>query len=148
MKKILGIIVFLALTGVVYSAPCDYENQNAHPGIPMSSCQLGVSNYHIGIQVNGLFFVDTEEDVSYNGKNYRLRFYVTSARPDYNAIQALAQTAFACRDQLNVIFPNFTSTTVNSSCNSFDNTNCCTNVDGAGNPANMYCPIQAITVHK
>ena len=148
MKMSLFLCTLLFFFSTIVAAPCDYENQNAHPGIPVTSCQTDVVDYHIGLQANGLFFIDTEENVSFNGKSYRLRFYVTSASADYNDVQALAQTAFACRDRLNVIFPNFTSTTVDNSCNALDTVKCCTNVDGAGNPTNMYCPIQAMTVHK
>ena len=96
-----------------------------------------------------LSLIDNGESVAHGGKNYKMRFYVTSASPDYNAIQALAQTGFAFQDRLNVIFPNFSSSTnFAGSCNTLDNVKCCTNVDGEGKPTYMYCPIQAITVHK
>lgn len=149
MKSILGFIIPLVLTGVVFSAPCDSENQNPNPGIPSTSCQYSMTSYHVGLQTHGLFFIDNGESVAHGGKNYKMRFYVTSASPDYNAIQALAQTGFAFQDRLNVIFPNFSSSTnFAGSCNTLDNVKCCTNVDGEGKPAYMYCPIQAITVHK
>ena len=148
MKSFLGFIIPLVLTGVVFSAPCDSENQNPNPGIPSTSCQYNRLNYYVGLQAGGLFFIDNGESVAHGGKNYKMRFYVTSTSPDYNAIQALAQTGFAFQDRLNVVFPNFSRTTVVGSCNTLDNANCCTNVDGEGKPAYMYCPIQAITVHK
>lgn len=149
MKSILGFIIPLVLTGVVFSAPCDSENQNPNPGIPSTSCQYSMTSYHVGLQTHGLFFIDNGESVAHGGKNYKMRFYVTSTSPDYNAIQALAQTGFAFQDRLNVIFPNFSSSTnFAGSCSAFDNAKCCTNVDNEGKPAYMYCPIQAITVHK
>ena len=147
-KKTFILFVFFLFSGI-YAAPCDEENANASPGIPTQSCQVLMSDYHIGLQNDGLFFIDSETNVQFSNKNYRLRFFVTSTSLVYNQVQALAQTSYATKSSLHIIFPNFSKTTVgNADSTAINNSQCSVNSDGNGNPANMYCPIMAITIRE
>lgn len=95
---------------------------------------------------NGMFFIDPGKSVQYGGKTYWLRFFVTSASRVYNQIQALAQTGYATRSSVEIIYPNYATTTVTNANAGLNDANCSTNTDNAGNAAYMYCPIQALSI--
>ncbi|PBC75203.1 hypothetical protein [Fibrobacter intestinalis] len=146
MGKIRLILAFLFSVAVFSHAEGGCSGPGQNPGIPTQSCYEILSSFYMGIQsADGMFFIDTDKDVQYNNKTYKLRFFVTATSSSYNQIQALAQTGYATRSRIEVIYPNYAETTVTNA-TALNNTNCSTNTDNAGNAAYMYCPIQALSI--
>ncbi len=152
MNKIYIVFTILLFT-VIYSyaeGNCYGTGQGQTTGIPPQSCYERLATYHVGIQTGGgMFYIDSGLDIQFNNKTYRLRFFITSTSNTYNQIQALAQTGYATRSKIEVIYPNYAITNVtNANTVALNNTNCSTNTDNLGNPANMYCPIQALSIFE
>ncbi len=150
MNKICIILIILLFTVI-----CSYAEGNCYgtspgqtTGIPSQSCYERLASYHIGLQVSdGMFYIDSGLDIQFNNKTYRLRFFITSTSNTYNQVQALVQTGYATRRKIEIIYPNYAITTVtNANTTALNNINCSTNSDALGNPANMYCPIQALLI--
>lgn len=146
-----------ALTILLFSVIFSYAEGNCYgtskgqtTGIPPQSCFEKLATYHIGIQTgDGMFYIDSDLDIRFKNKTYRLRFFITSASNSYNQIQALAQTGYVTRSKIEVIYPNYSITTVtNANTVALNNRNCSTNTDDLGNPVNMYCPIQALSIFE
>jgi len=84
-----------------------------------------------------------------NNKDVPIRFVVYEDEKDYNAIQAIVQTAYATRTAVSIIFEN-----PNIEGNHYDyetfltkrktESKCYVNEDLKGNIAFVNCPIQAI----
>lgn len=146
MRKICFIfVILLSITVLHAEGGCSGTGQVL--GIPTQSCYERLSSFYMGIQTaNGMFFIDFGKDIQYKGKNYRLRFFITTASDSYNQIQALAQTGYATRSKVEIIYPNYATTAVIDANAGLNNANCGTNTDNAGNAAYMYCPIQALSV--
>lgn len=145
MKKVfLSLLIFFTCSAIAQNEPvCNGSNSNGFAGIPLTSCAYSISSYSIGMDA-GLFFVDTGYDVTYNGKKYRLRLAVTSSSAYYKDYQAILQTAYATRSKIQLIYPNFALVGVGDANVGMSDTECRMNHDNEGNPANMYCPIQAV----
>lgn len=89
------------------------EGEYVQPGISEASCVLSTSRIHPGFDLDfqkvGLpsrFFFDTFVNVKMNDKEIPIRFFVFEDEKEYNAIQALIQTAYATRSSVSVIFAN------------------------------------------
>lgn len=138
------VVLFSAAMLSYADGGCSRAGQN--PGIPTKSCYEILSSFHIGIQTeDGMFFINTNKDIQYNNKTYKLRFFIKATNSSYNQIQALVQTGYATRSRIEVIYPDYAVTTVTNA-TALDNVNCGTNTDNAGNAAYMYCPIQALSI--
>lgn len=147
-KYILSFIAFLALISFVQANPvCNQNNSAGSPGVPLTSCYYTFSNFSIGLGAK-TFFIDTGYDVTYKGGKYRLRFGVPSTSAFFNEFQAIIQTAYATKSEVSVIFPNYDVTTVGDAIYGISETECRTNVDNNKNSANMYCPIQSISLNE
>ena len=147
MKKIMSLIICLLSCVYVQGEPvCNSNDSKGSAGIPQTSCFCSLSTFSLGMN-QGYFFIDTGYDVSYNGGTYRLRVGVTSNSSYYNDFQAIVQTAYATRSVISLIYPNFALMPVkNASYDGLSDLECRINTDNNGAPANMYCPIQAITL--
>lgn len=145
MGKFHAVLAILFLSATLSYAEGGCSGSGQISGIPVQSCYEKLSSFYMGIQAdNGMFFIDPVKSVQYGGKTYWLRFFVTSASGAYNQIQALAQTGYATRSSVDVIYPNYATTTVTNA--GLNDANCSTNTDNAGNAAYMYCPIQALSI--
>ncbi|MDD7298584.1 hypothetical protein SAMN05720469_1463 [Fibrobacter intestinalis] len=147
MGKFHAVLAILFLSATLSYAEGGCSGNGQISGIPIQSCYEKLSSFYMGIQAdNGMFFIDPGKSVQYGGKTYWLRFFVTSASRVYNQIQALAQTGYATRSSVEIIYPNYATTTVTNANAGLNDANCSTNTDNAGNAAYMYCPIQALSI--
>ena len=147
MGKFHAVLAILFLSATLSYAEGGCSGSGQISGIPVQSCYEKLSSFYMGIQAdNEMFFIDPVKSVQYGGKTYWLRFFVTSASGAYNQIQALAQTGYATRSSVDVIYPNYATTTVTNANAGLNDANCSTNTDNAGNAAYMYCPIQALSI--
>lgn len=146
MKKIVFLIGVLVCSLLAQSKPiCNENNSDGSAGMPLTSCYLKSLSYSIGMD-RGYFFIDTGYDVNYKGHIYRLRLGVTSSSDYYNDFQAIVQTAYATRSTITIIYPNSDVTSVGNGNYGLTDSECRVNTDNKGKPANMYCPIQSITL--
>ena len=82
------------------------------PEIPPASCSVTAKKiapgFNVSLQGEGpsMFFFDVYVDVNLNNKNIPIRFIVFEDEKDYNAIQAIVQTAYAMRSLVSIILPN------------------------------------------
>lgn len=149
MKNIVKMIAILMVASAASFAAdlvnrCNANNSDGSIGMPMQSCSIeNVSVYTLVVNGNN-FEMDTFQSVEYNGKTFLLRLYVTNAKPEYNAVMALAQNALATRSQLNIIYKNPAVGPVYTDV--LNNVNCSVNYNNDGTPAYMHCPIQAISI--
>ena len=112
MKKM--ILAVLACIGISFAGEfyCNDGSSNIE-GISETSCVATSSNFTFGLlqAANGTanyYFVDFA-DITFtigSEKNVVLRYIIHSNEPNFNAIQALTQTAFATNARLSVIFRN------------------------------------------
>ncbi len=138
-------VLFSATIESYAEGGCSGEEQAS--GIPAQSCYERLSSFNVGLQTSdGIFFIDFGKDIQHNGKTYRMRFFITPTSTSYNQIQALAQTGYATRSRMEIIYPNYATTTVTNANAGLNDTNCSTNTDNVGNAAYMYCPIQALSI--
>ncbi len=83
-----------------------------HSEIPSASCSMLVTKLAPGFNFSekagdrSQFYFDTFYDVVLNGVTLRVRFFVCDDEKDYNAIQAVVQTAYATRTTLSINFVN------------------------------------------
>lgn len=121
MKKFL--IAFMLFFAAFANAK-DYLNVNSQCNDGMSSTtvnQLGMSptscsliatkiapglDLHLQGEGLSMFFFDSFVYVTLNNVDIPIRFVVFEDEKDYNAIQAIAQTAYATRTPVSVIFQN------------------------------------------
>ena len=134
-----------------YSATGNY----AQSGISETSCVLTATRIAPGFDIHKqtdiptLFFFDSFVYVKMNNKDIPIRFVVYEDEKDYNAIQAIVQTAYATRTAVSIIFEN-----PNIEGNHYDyetfltkrktESKCYVNEDLKGNIAFVNCPIQSI----
>lgn len=84
----------------------------AQPGISETSCVMNATRIAPGFDLYlqtdypSFFFFDTFVYIKINNKDVPLRFVVYEDEKDYNAIQAIVQTAYAKHSAVSVIFAN------------------------------------------
>ena len=93
------------------------------------------------------FFIDQNLKIRRNQQDIALRFVVYNDEVNYNAIQALAQTAYATRSKLTIVFenPNLELLTEAQFIVNRGTTQKCFSISNlSGNIASINCPVQSI----
>ena len=110
MKNIIFFIFVFLGTSLAGEFYCN-DGKTDKYGIPETSCKAISSNFNFGLlqSVDGhtnYYFIDFA-DIFFtigNEHSVQLRYIINSNELNYNAIQALTQTAFATNASLSVIF--------------------------------------------
>ena len=149
MKNIVKMLAILMIASVASFAAdlvnrCNANKSDGRIGVPTKSCSIENMSVYTLIVSGNAFEMDTFQSVEYNGKTFLLRLYVTNAKPEYNAIMAMAQNALATRSPLNIIYKNPAVNQVRV--DALDNVSCAVNYNNDGTPAYMHCPIQAFSI--
>ena len=130
------------------------------PAIPDTSCYLVATEVKPGINISpagvSLFFFDQNFSFSLNvkengvvkKKTLPMRFVIFEDEKDYNAIQAIVQTAYASRGSLSLIFTNpgvktYDFSTYIQSKRKKESW-CYTTTDASGNVIQLQCPVQSV----
>lgn len=125
------------------------------PNIPETSCVITVE--HISPGHNNaptgttIFFFDHELKIKKDQKDVSIRFVVYNDDVNYNALQALVQTAYAMRSKMTVIFENPTLEllTENEFYSKRKTTQKCYAVNNLSDEiASINCPIQSIGLER
>ena len=121
------------------------------PNIPKTSCVISAEHFAPGHNNaptgSTFFFIDQNLKIRRNQQDIALRFVVYNDEVNYNAIQALAQTAYATRSKLTIVFenPNLELLTEAQFIANRRTTQKCFSISNlSGNIASINCPVQSI----
>ena len=130
------------------------------PEIPSASCALAATHIAPGFDLSATASNPSDFDSGYLvnlsgiGNGIRIRFVVYEDEREYNAIQALVQTAYATRAPIHVVFENPTvnvldyATYVNLRKIGNQGKTCYTVPDLNNQVKVLYCPIKGINLEK
>ncbi|MBR6942963.1 MAG: hypothetical protein IKH55_07880 [Fibrobacter sp.] len=169
MKKILFTIMFVLAVFANADGLLDVNtycndgknpvtNEYNQPGITDTSCVLVATKVNPGfdmpVPVSGgipWFFFDSGTTINIPGytKPVGIRFCVFSDEANYNAVQAIVQTAYATRAPVSIIFSNPTRTGKPYDLATFharraNDKNCFKAEDLNGDIVSIVCPIESI----
>ncbi len=140
------------------NSDCNTSSIINQPDVPKNSCRMLVSRtapgFNLANSANALslFFFNSNYSISLdkNSGLLPIRFVVFEDERDYNAIQAIVQTAYATRAPLSINFSNPTvdildeDSFMNSKKSGKIEKRCYKVLNSNGKTALIHCPIQSI----